>query len=612
LTKVTNNIPSVYVIDIIDRLFTSKRTFDFNGYCVFVNGIWIGSIDTVETFIERFKELRCLNIIPCTVSISVDDVDKEVHIFSDSGRILRPLIVAKNYDQIDKHLDNTSSKELWDKLIDENIIIYIDGNEQESSMIAMWPNDYYENPDQFDYIELHPSLMLGICSSTIPYSEHSQNPRNVYVSSMMKQAIGTYSLAYRQRFDTIAHVLNYPQKKLVNTRMAVLNHCEDMNSGMNPIVAIKCELQNQEDSIVVNKSAIDRGLFHTVSYKTTSINENKKGTHDSEIIQLPPLNIRNNNYNYSKLDENGIVVKNTKVVYNDVLVGKVYNVNEEITSDCSLICKSNEEGIVDTIFITINASGYKHIKIKIRQIYIPEVGDKLASIHGQKGTIGGICNQEDMPFTAEGISPDLIVNANCLPSRMTINMLLEMLTCKAGCFSGKIQDATTFDHDGYEVAKVMGNKLVEAGYERMGTEIMYNGQTGMPFKAKIFIAPVYYQRLKHLVASKIHARGFGNVQLLSRQPTVGRSKDGGLRFGEMEKDCAIAHGISAFLKERLFDLSDPYQLDICPECGTMVNSSEGCMMCGHDITTKVNMPYACKLLFQELQAMGVKINLKST
>lgn len=365
------------------------------------------------------------------------------------------------------------------------------------------------------------------------YCVHN-SPRNVYVSAMMKQAVGMYALSHNTRWDTMGHVMDYPQKKLVTTKIAQYYHCEDMPSGQEAIVAIMCYGgNNQEDSILLKKGSIERGMFNSISYRVTSINENKKGTHDSEVIQLPPSHLRNKNYNYSKLDENGIVLKNTKVEKNDVLIGKVYFNNDEPISDCSLVCKASEEGIVHNIEITTNASGYKHIKVKIRQIQFPEIGDKFCQVSAQKGVCGTIYSDEDMPFTGNGISPDIIINPHAIPSRMTINMLMEMLSSKVGCFSGEIQDATAFDHDGEQLVEEMGEELVKMGYDRMGNEIMYNGFTGMPFKVKIFIGPAYYQRLKHLVSQKIHSRSVGNVQVLSRQPCAGRAREGGLRFGEI-------------------------------------------------------------------------------
>ncbi len=610
MTHISKNIDTVYIMDIIDQWISTTRTFTITSMCmIFINGIWIGSIkkEDIDDFISMFRHLRDLHVIPNEVSIGFDDIDWEINISSDSGRIERPVLVVSKLDNSTVNVPITT---LWDTLFDNGVVMYIDGNEAESSVIAMRTEDI--DKDIHRYCEIHPTLMLGICSNTTLFLEHSQAPRNVYVAAMMKQAIGMYAHSYQKRYDTIAHVLDYPQKKLVTTKIAQYTHCEELPSGINAIVAIMCYTGfNQEDSIIINKSSIDRGLFTSMAYKTTSINENKKGTHDTEIICRPALHIQNKNYDYSKLTPEGLVTEGTHVVRNDVLVGKVYFNNDVAISDCSLLCKANEEGIVDSVYITTNASGYKHIKIRIRQHKIPEIGDKFCQVSAQKGTCGMVYNQEDMPFTGTGIVPDIIINPNAIPSRMTINMLLEMLSAKYGALHGEIRDATAFEHDGDELVEQLGDTLVSLGYERMGTELMYNGFTGKPFMTRIFIGPAYYQRLKHLVSSKMHFRSFGNVQLLNRQPCAGRAKEGGLRFGEMEKDCMIVHGDSFFLKERLYDMSDAFQIDTCPKCGFMVNTKDLCINCGNDATVTVHIPYACKLLFQELQAMGIKINIKS-
>jgi len=457
-------------------------------------------------------------------------------------------------------------------------------------------------------------MMLGICAGLTPFPDHSQAPRNVYAAAMSKQSIGMYATSFNERFDTMAHVLHYPQRRLVPTQLCSTGHFEDMPSGINCIVAVACYGGfNQEDSILINRSAIDRGLFVSSSYKTTSICENKKGTHDAEVIEYPSERIQKNTFNYKKLSRtDGIVDVGTIVEREDVLVGKVYYNNDNQVSDCSLVCKLAEEGIVDKVCVTHNAAGYKLVKIRIRKLRIPEIADKFAHLSAQKGTCGMIYPQEDMPFTGEGITPDIIINAHALPSRMTINMLLEMICGKAGTLVGERYDSTAFCHDGEKLVEEMGKILSQKGYEQHGYEVMYNGFTGVPLKSRIFIGPAYYQRLKHLVADKCHSRASGNVQLMSRQPCAGRSRHGGLRFGEMERDCMITHGVSAFLKERLFDMSDPYQLDICVACGNMVHRRNECVACGKDKTEQVQIPYACKLLFQELQAMNIKIKLRPT
>lgn len=556
LTKVSTNVFTVNVIDIIDQLFADiPRLFKINDnyYCVFVNGVWIASVQAKHcpVFIRRFKYFKSTSIIAENVSISIDRKDCEINIYTDNGRIMRPVLNVANIGRLESLMETCLPQNLWTKLVEENVVVYIDGNEAESSVIAMYASDI---DIKYEYCEIHPAVMLGICANTVPFSEHSQAPRNVYISAMMKQAIGMYALSHNVRFDTVANVLDYPQKKLVQTKISQILHCEDMPSGQTVTVAIMCYTgQNQEDSIIFNKSAVDRDLFNSTSYKTTSCSENKKGTHESEVVGIPDAKIRHSVYDYSKLDRFGIVRKGAKVVRNDVLVGKTAFNNDVAVADCSLVCKASEEGVVDAILETTNASGYKHIKIKLRQHRIPEIGDKFASTEAQKSICGAMYNHEDMPFTGEGIVPDIILNPHAIPSRMTINMLLEILSGKVGCLNGTIQDASVFDHDGEKLTAELGDELVKHGYNRMGTEIMYNGFTGVPFKARIFIGPAYYQRLKHLVSSKMHARGYGDVQVTSRQPIAGRARDGGLRYGEINfwsQWCAKALLVYVFIYAR--------------------------------------------------------------
>lgn len=577
------------------------------GVLILVNGISYKYTPDALVFVRAFRHFRNQHYIPSTVSICYDDIENEIIIASDGGRLLRPVIQCRK--GILKELE--TYKHDWDTLIEKSIIVFLDAGEIEMSTIAMNLSSNLEvAAEGYDFCEIHPSIILGVCSSIIAFPEHSQAPRNVYVASMMKQGICTYALNYNLRYDTSGLVLNYSQKRLVTTQMSKLSGFEEVPSGLNAIVAIACYTgQNQEDSILMNKAAVDRGLFRIMSYRTVTANENKFGTHLRDSIEVPHQ-FTQPGYNYSKLDYDGIISVGEKVEEGDVLVGKVYYEDEEPTRDCSIVCKIHEEGIVDSVCVSLNASGYKLVKIRVRKEYIPEMGDKFVELSAQKGTLGALVSQEDMPFNSEGITPDIVINAHAIPSRMTINALLSILCGKASALSGEEQDATAFCHKGEDLVEKAGSILREKGYDYLNNEVLYNGMTGKPLKAHIFMGPTYYQRLKHLVANKIHARGStGNVQLLSRQPCAGRARSGGLRLGEMERDALITHGTSIFLKERLFDMSDPYQVNICSSCGTMVHHSNQCMVCNKVVIDTVNIPYACKLLFQNLQAMGLKVNI---
>ena len=366
---------------------------------------------------------------------------------------------------------------------------------------------------------------------------------------------------------------------------------------------------------MINKSAIDRGLYVATAYRTITEEERKKGMSTSnETICLPPLDARRRDYNYNYLDDRGLIRKGTVVKKGIVLVGKIItksSKDSEKIIDCSLAVKNGEEGTVDRVICVTTPNGYKLVKVVIRNTKIPEVGDKFASRSAQKGTTGFVYRQEDMPFTADGIVPDIIMNPHALPSRMTINQLMECVLGKACALEGSYGDATPFteaDMKG-DMAEQICKRLEKFGYERHGWEQMYNGMTGEPIEAKIFIGPTYYQRLKHMVSEKCHSRAQGHVTTLTRQPLEGRSRDGGLRFGEMERDAMLAHGVSRFLKERLFDQSDPYQITVCNKCGNICLPKE-CQSCQTDQVSVCNFPYAAKLVIQELQAMSIRTSIR--
>ena len=579
-----------------------------DAYKILINGVWIAITTNPSFILEHLRKLRKNHIIHEEVSISLDKNDKEIKLYCDEGRLLRPLLPVKNGKLclLDSDLSN------WNDLVESGKIQYIDPNEAENSVIAMFPHEL-ETYD-CDYCEIHPSIMLGVSASIIPFPDHTQSPRNTYYAAMGKQAMGIYATSNEVRADTVVNILQYPQKPLVTTHLSSCFGFNDMPSGINAIVAIACYTGfNQEDSIIINKSAIERGLFRSFLYRSISSEERKRSSNSFESIEIPESAIRTRSYNYRKLGEDGVVQVGSKIDVGDVVIGKIVTQTTksgEVTkTDCSIVIKQGETGVIDKVFNTITLDGYRLVKIKIRSQRIPEVGDKFVSREAQKGTCGMVYRQEDMPFTKDGIVPDIIMNPHAIPSRMTINQLLECIGAKSAAINGGHRDATPFSQNSTNIIDKLQEELKAVGYEKNGNELMMNGFTGEQFQAKIFIGPVYYQRLKHLVADKIHARDFGNVQSLTRQPLEGRSKDGGLRFGEMERDCMISHGVSKFLNERLFTMSDPYKIPICPNCGQIPTGNGECRTCKRDDMRLVNIPYACKLLFQEIMAMGIKISL---
>jgi DNA-directed RNA polymerase II subunit RPB2 len=617
------------VIEVIERCDTLIPLSEFSGVNnitkVFVNGILVGMTDDNDDLLDEIKAFRTSKILPYDISISYNDIDDEFHIYSDEGRLLRPVFIVENDTVKAKEKDGTC----WDTLVDKDLIRYVDNNEISNAVVAFYQTELkkYKN----DYCEIAPAMMLGVMASIIPFPDHSQSPRNCYQAAMGKQAMSMYALSHLVRTDTVTHVLTYPQKPLVSTKPANMMGFDKMPSGINAVVAIACyKGYNQEDSVILNKGAIDRGLFWATTYRTHSEVEKKRGTYNFEHIGTPPLDKRRPDVNYSLLDEHGVVRSRHRVytdengkktgggsVYvqkGDVIIGKIIvksnkSGSEELT-DNSLVIKKGEEGYIDRVHVSTTPDGYKLVKVVIRKVRIPEVGDKFASRSAQKGTCGLVCAQENMPWTTDGITPDIIMNPHAMPSRMTINQLMESVLGKSACMDGKFGDATPFTSSSVGIAETLCERLGMNKFEKSGKEMLYNGETG-ELLGQVFIGTVYYQRLKHLVDDKMHARAQGPNATLTRQPLEGRSRDGGLRFGEMERDCMISHGASRFLKERLCDQSDPYTATICNTCGNFSTSADYCKSCDTDCISRVNLPYVSKLVIQELNAMLIKCKISA-
>jgi len=644
LTKITKKVSKVDTRNVLEKIKSIIKPSEVNlneskNYSnVLLNGMIIGFSDDPEKTVSDIKKKRDKGYLDMEVSVSYDSVDDDIRVFCDEGRFTRPLLTATE----NKLNIQPEEKYKWNRLIKKSLVRYVDVSEIENSVIAMTP-DYF-NFRHNDFCEIHPSTMLGIMASMIPFPDHSQSPRNCYQSSMGKQALGIPILSYNLRTDTILHVLNYPQRPLVCTKAADLFNINDMPSGINAIVAIACYSGfNQEDSLMLNLSSIQKGLFCLTSYHSIDCFEKKRDTYSFEEICLPPLSSESNvsenspmyfkrkNANYSLLDENGIIRPRerfengkwvgaaTVVKKGDVLVGKVVvsgsKSAEETKIDASVVVQPGEEGIIDRVFTTITPNGYKLVKIVLRVYREPTLGDKLASRAAQKGTVGMVYRTEDMPFSSSGIVPDIIINALCIPSRMTINQLIETALGKECAVFGKYGDCTPFTENSINAADKLveriSKKITEYGHQPQGWERLYNGMTGEMIESQIFMGPTYYQRLKHMVDDKMHARAHGHVTSLTRQPTEGRSREGGLRFGEMERDAMISHGNSAMILERLFSVSDPFQICVCDNCGIITSKKTECQNCKSDSVSECNMPYASKLLHQELTAMGLKINIKS-
>ena len=608
---------------------------------VFVNGAWIGICENPNELYADMKDKKYKGIINIYTSIIFNYKMSEIRICNDGGRLTRPVMKVRNNRALitQEIIKQLNSKELcWNDLLtscklDESVIEYIDPEEQDHAMIAMKAKDDYllksENMRyNYTHCEIHPSTIFGVLASCIPFPEHNQAPRNTYQTAMAKQAMGVYATNFDHRMDKTAYVLNYPTRPLVETRVMNFLHLNNIPSGCQIHVAIMTHTgYNQEDSVLINKGSIDRGLFLATIYHTEK-DEDKNIIRD-EIIRCKPDKTKTKGIkfgNYDKLNDKGFIQENELVENRDVIIAKIIPIKENRNDptktikfeDQSKTFRTTEETYIDKNYTGRNGDGYNFAKVRVRTLRKPVMGDKVSSRHGQKGTVGNIIPEMDMPFTKDGLRPDIIINPHAIPSRMTIAQLKETLLGKVLLQLGMFGDGTSF---GNLDVKTIATELQRVGYESYGNEVMYNGLTGEQMETSIFIGPVFYQRLKHMVNDKQHSRSIGPMVNLTRQPAEGRSRDGGFRIGEMERDVMIAHGASRFCRERLYDASDKYSVYVCKKCGLTASYNDGnskkmytyadfsihlCKTCGNKTDfAKVEIPYAFKLLSQELQTINV-------
>ncbi|MBU3941364.1 MAG: DNA-directed RNA polymerase subunit B [Nanoarchaeota archaeon] len=594
----------------------------------YLNGKFIGTVENPDEFVNKIREGRIKGNVLDNLNVYYDKTAGNIQMNDDKGRLRRPLIVVKNGQPLltEAHIKKLQNNEiLFSDLVKQGVIEYLDAAEEENAFVAFLIGELTK---EHTHLEIAPMAMVGLCTSLVPYANFSPGARISIGSKNQKQALGMYAINFPIRIDMDINILHYPQMPLVQSVMHDISNYNNHPSGQNMVVAIMSyKGYNVDDAVVLNRASIDRGLGRSTYYRPLIAEELRYSGGLTDEVSIPDKDVKGykSEKDYRLLEKDGIIFQEANVAEGDVIIGKTspprflssmdqYNFAPSSRRESSKALKHGEEGIIDFVLITENSEGNRLIQVKIRDQRIPEIGDKFTSRHGQKGVVGLIVDQADMPFTASGITPDLIFSPHGIPSRMTISHLIELIGGKVGALSSRYIDGTLFD---VEPEEMLRKELLSLGFRENGVETMYNGTTGEQLEAKIYIGNIYYMKLRHMVANKIHARARGPIQLLTRQPTEGRAKEGGLRLGEMEKDTFVAHGASLLLKER-FD-ADRTIVPICEECGMVAvhdtfKNRLYCLVCGDNAEINfIEVSYAFKLLLDELKSLTVhpKLILKN-
>ncbi|XP_068232795.1 DNA-directed RNA polymerase III subunit RPC2 [Palaemon carinicauda] len=607
------------------NLLSGEELSNRDVFLVFLNGNIIGVTREHRKVVRVFRAMRRNGVISGFVSIYPHNKHRCVYISSDGGRLCRPYIIveSRRSSVTEDHIRKLNRGLMsFDDFLHEGLVEYLDVNEENDSNIAMYE---HEIEAKTTHMEIEPFTILGVCAGLIPYPHHNQSPRNTYQCAMGKQAMGTIGYNQRNRIDTLLYNLVYPHRPLVKTRTIELINFEHLPAGHNAMVAVMSYSgYDIEDAIVINKASLDRGYGRCIVYRNAKCSVKRYANQTSDRVQGPLMQVLDTGkqkpiWKHETLDSDGIAAVGTPALPRQVLINKQMPTVTQLSytddkptrkvefRDTPVVHKGPGTVYVEKVMLSTDPDAFNLIKILLRQTRRPEIGDKFSSRHGQKGVTGLIVQQEDLPFSDQGIYPDMIMNPHGFPSRMTVGKLMELLGSKAAALGGNLKYGTAFG--GTPVKDIM-EELVRHGFNYQGKDILYSGTTGEALQGYIFFGPVYYQKLKHMVMDKMHARSRGPRAVLTRQPTEGRARDGGLRLGEMERDCLIGHGASMLLLERLMISSDAFDVDVCNSCG-LLGYSGWCHYCRSSANvSSIRIPYACKLLFQELQSMNIVPRLR--
>jgi len=631
MVDVSENLPDPEIREILDGLdIHSIEEGEAQLGKVYFNGDLIGTHKAPKDLVAEIRQCRRKNMISNVVNVRYDDSLDDVIINSDPGRIRRPLLVVGRNNRLlvkERDIENLQQGKFeWEDLLNKGIVEYIDAEEEENCLIALNEDDLkrHKRTHRYSHMEVDPLTILGVATSNVPFPEHNSSPRCTMGAGMSKQSLGMGQANYRIRPDTRGHLLHYAQRPMLQTEAMRYNTLRTRPAGQNMVVAVMSyHGYNMEDALVINQGSIDRGVGRSTFVRTYMSEERRYpgGQEDRFVIPGPDVRGARSEEAYFYLEEDGLIYPEIDLHGKEVLIGKTSPprflseptdfLSPQKVRESSMTVRHGEKGTVDSVMLSETENGSRIARIRVRDQRVPEMGDKFASRHGQKGVIGHIVPAEGMPFTEQGVTPDLVINPHAIPSRMTVAHVLEMIGGKVGSMKGRSVDGSAFSG---EKENDLRSSLAEFGFRHSGREVLYDGQTGRRIDAEIFIGVIYYQKLHHMVSGKLHARSRGPVQLLTRQPTEGRARMGGLRFGEMERDCLIAHGAAMVIKDRLLDESDKTVQFVDSQSGHIgYLDRRGVLTSPTGDNTSiypVTMSYAFKLLLEELKSLGIVARLR--